>query len=184
MNNTIKPSDLNVILAGAFDDVLKIRYLDQLIDPIAGMGAMGVNRDIDYFGFKKKMSVSTFELLVPNRPGGSESIDELYDLIIKGKKIAPPTLFVQWLKLYNAWLVTGHEGRGRIKAIRKLISDKRLLFINNRNISVHIIPIGMRSRDLTDNMLNAKFISQIQFNSYNDENDTFDSKPILYEINE
>lgn len=183
MNNTIKPSDLNVILAGAFDNVLRIRDLDQLVDPVDGIGAMGVNRDIDYFGFKKKMNIRTFEWLVPNRPGGEDSIDGIYNLIDKGEKIAPPTLFVKWLKTYDAWLVTGHEGRGRIQAICRLILEHRLLFINNRNISVHIIPIGMRNRDLTDNMLNAKFISQIQFNSYNDETDTFNSKPILYDAN-
>lgn len=128
-----------------------------------GLGAMPINRDIDYFGFTKMSNPYRFLKLCTERTYDKEGIKYLMDFIKNGGKVGPPTLFVEWLKDEKLWMVTGHEGRGRATAIENLYI--RGFFIDNK-MPVHIIPSRMRSRDMNEEKLNANFIGEVFCNTY------------------
>jgi hypothetical protein len=60
-------------------------------------------------------------------------------------------------------MITGHEGRGRAKALQKLEIDD---FLDDHDISIHIIPYKLRARDMNEEKLNADFIREDFFQRY------------------
>lgn len=181
MTKNITPNELsNLILANEIK--LQIKDLDDLIDNKDGLGAMGLNRDIDYFGFTKKIYLFEFEKLTPTRTSELNAVDIIYDKILNGEKIASPSLFVEWLDSYKMWLIHGHEGRGRIMALNKLYENENISKIVRQKITVHIFPNKLRRKDLTNEILNAKFISQKDLKFYDEEKKSFLIKPRSYEL--
>ena len=148
-----KPSDLDAILSNKQS---RIKSIDIISND--GMGSMGVNKNIDYLGFVKQSTTNRFLNLVPARRY-SENITDIVRLIKEGNKIAPPTLFVDWIDELSLWAITGHEGRGRCIAIEQLY-DEDFFYNYRKDIFVHIVPCGLRHRDMDEIKLNADFIHE------------------------
>ena len=117
-----------------------------------GIGAMPVNRDVDYLGFQMELSADEFRNLTPS---GRSSSDLTYikNSISNGEEIGNPTLFADWNEEQKKWFVTGHEGRSRSDAISELYGKKTLM-------PVHVIPYKLRARDITEEMIKAPFVKQ------------------------
>lgn len=150
----VKPVDMDELLKA------KLSGLDVISNE--GLGSMPINRDIDYFGFSKVTTTDKFMELVTKR-SYDDGIEYLNKAIQKGEKVGPPTLFVDWLKDEKLWMVTGHEGRGRAMAIFDLYISG---FLADDKISVHIIPTGLRSRDMDEEKLNAEFVCERFFRKF------------------
>ena len=110
--------------------------IDHKIDNYSGLGATPHNTDIDYFGFKVKMTPSMFLKIAA--PGGGDSVEHIATAITDGKAIAAPMLYIavpaEWKNespTQGTPMVVGHEGRNRMMAIRKVEG--------NEPIEVHII---------------------------------------------
>ncbi len=111
------------------------------------LGVTGYNANIDYRGLRVMMKPSTFLKLARFMPG--EHSEYIENHIKNGGAIGSPFLIID---LPPAWTdsgdfsqparVIGHEGRNRMKAIRKLYGDEP--------IEVHIIVSGeFRARNFT-----------------------------------
>ena len=122
-----------------------------IFDPKDGIGSVPWNQEVNYRGFVKKMTPDEFRSLVPKGNWDITSIERIKDAIKNGKGIGNPFLEVQWLDDIKKWQVIDHEGRSRVDAMKE---------IGFNNIPVHIFPIRLRARDLTDEMKNAEFIPQ------------------------
>ncbi len=121
-------------------------------DAVSGIGAVPNNRDVDYFGFVKQMTPSEFLSLVPPDSSNPETIPFIEQALDEGKGIGQPFLVVEWNKDKNIWQVIDHEGRSRTKAIRNKYGEVL--------IPVHIFPIGLRARNISEEMRLAPFIKQ------------------------
>lgn len=152
-----KPNDLDNYLNNTNKKISASDVIDN-----KGTGSMPINVDIDYFGFVKQSTTYDFLDAVTRRVY-DDSIEFLVNHIKNGGKIAPPTLFVEWLKDEKLWMITGHEGRGRAKALQKLEIDE---FLDDHNIPIHIIPYKLRARDINEEKLNADFIKEDFFQKY------------------
>jgi len=114
-----------------------------------GIGSTSIQRDIGYFGYSIRMKPVEF-LALADKASFYKSADSLKTLMENGEEIAPCFLNVDWIN--NCWKVIGHEGRNRAYAASQLFPTN--------NIPIHIIPIGLRRRDVTEEMMNSKIISQ------------------------
>lgn len=122
-------------------------------DPIDGIGAVPLNRDVEYFGFVKQMTPAQFLSLVPVGVSNTSSKSFMMDAISKGTSLGNPFLQVKWQSEGNAWLVVNHEGRSRMSAVGEVAPSTL--------VPVHIFPVGMRSRDISDTMRDAPFLRQV-----------------------
>ena len=120
--------------------------LDEVvIDNNAGAGAVPNNSNVDYMGLRVAMRPSTFLQLAA--PLSTELDPGLVKYIANGGAIGAP--FLQ-INIPEAWdtgdfsepaQVTGHEGRNRMHAIKKLEGDDP--------VEVHIFPRYYRARHMT-----------------------------------
>jgi predicted chitinase/GNAT superfamily N-acetyltransferase len=126
--------------------------LDEVtIDNREGAGAVPYNADVDYFGLRVQMRPSTFLKLAA--PLGGAHSEKLEQYIAQGGAIGAPFLMVDIPEGWEAgdfsqWAeVTGHEGRNRVSAVRKLEGDEP--------IEMHIFPRYLRRRHLTPQWIAA-----------------------------
>jgi hypothetical protein len=121
---------------------------DVAFDNKDGLGAVPNNQSVSYFGFVAEMSPSTFLSLV-TQADRSEDASRLQQLIKKKAALGAPFLTVKINE--SEWLageplrvrVTGHEGRGRMVAIKQLQGDAP--------VPVHFfVQGGVRARDLSE----------------------------------
>ena len=118
-----------------------------------GIGAVPLNRDVNYFGFVREMTPQEFRALVPPGVSGSKSAAYIAQAIAKDEPLGNPWLQVKWLPDEKAWQVTNHEGRSRSDAIRAVDPTFK--------IPVHIFPVGLRARHLTPEMRVAPLLPQV-----------------------
>ena len=120
------------------------------IDNNTGWGAVGNNREVNYFGLRVNMTPSTFLKLAA--PLNDEPNQEMIDYIQKGGAIGSPHLYITVPKEWESGdfsmpaRVSGHEGRHRMKSIFKIEGDKP--------VEVHLFPYGYRNRHLTPEIVN------------------------------
>jgi len=141
------------------------------IDNKSGAGSVPFNQEIDYFGLRTTMRPSTFLRLAA--PLGQEHSAELEKYIADGGAIGAPFLEI---KIPAEWddgdfskpaQVTGHEGRNRMTAVRKLEGDAP--------IEVHILPRGgYRARDIT-----PEFKAALAKSLYAEKSTTLVSGPLF-----
>ena len=127
-------------------------------DKKSGIGNTPNQQDIDYFGFERNMNRSEFRKYVPEGVWDADTRQYLIDEIGKGRTVAPPFLKAIWDKDKKAWIVDDHEGRSRADLYDEDHPDV--------DIPISIIPIGLRARDITDEMRNAPIIGQKGSPSY------------------
>lgn len=121
-----------------------------IFDPQNGIGAVPFNASVEYRGFVKPMTPAEFRELVPQGYSDQESSLHLIDALKDGKQFGNPFLIVKWKN--GKWKVTDHEGRSRSDAVAAVYGQI--------DMPVHIFPIGLRARDLTEDMTSAEFIPQ------------------------
>lgn len=123
-------------------------------DNVHGKGATPNNQNVIYMGFSMELKPSQFLDLAVKEEGGSEyRADQFIELFKQGTPIASPFLLVD-IDL-DAWehdktaimTVHGHEGRGRMAAIKKYEGD---VFV-----PVHIFPSGLRARHFSEEFFAA-----------------------------
>jgi hypothetical protein len=117
-----------------------------------GYGETPNQKDIDYFGFIKKMTPQEFRSLV--NPGNSSpgTVAKAKKWIEAGEGISPPFLKVTWNEKSKQWQVDDHEGRSRTDAA---------MAAGETSMPVHIFPSGwMRARHITPEMKSAPFVPQ------------------------
>jgi hypothetical protein len=130
-------------------------FLDELkIDNQSGLGAVPLNQDIDHFGLSVEMKPSTFlKLSWPLNPD-SEDAQKSIDYIqtnLDTRGIGSPFLKIEipkeWLQgnFRNPAEVHAHDGRHRMYAVMRDQGDEP--------IEVHIIPFGLRRKNLTPEMI-------------------------------
>ena len=140
--------------------IIKLYKKANLFQPIYwdskdGHGAVPNNQNVDYLGFVKEMNVSDFLILSPPGFSNFETVRFIEDAIENGEPIAPPFFIADWDKENNRWLIIDHEGRSRAQAILNQYG-------NGIKIPVHIFPQYMRSRNITEEMKEAPFLSQME----------------------
>lgn len=119
-----------------------------------GIGSTPNQIDIEYFGFVKEMTPKEFRSLVPSGVSEPETREKIIIPAIKqGKKISPPFLIVRWDEKHKIWKTLDHEGRSRTDAIIQMFGE-------DVEMPVHIIPMGIRAKNITDAMKNADIIPQ------------------------
>lgn len=116
-----------------------------------GLGSVPSNQNVWYEGFVAMMKPSVFLSLALSDEGRQDQTSvEIEDLIKQGYAIGIPFLSIEFDDsddaLFNLPIIRGHEGRGRMKAIKRVLGDAP--------IPVHFfLRGGMRSRHLTPDMI-------------------------------
>lgn len=123
-------------------------------DNVNGKGATPNNQNVNYMGFAMELKPSQFMELAVKEEGGSEyRANQFVEMFKEGIPIASPFLLVDididaWEKNGIVIMkVSGHEGRGRMSAIRKVEGD---VFV-----PVHVFPSGMRARHFSEEFFAA-----------------------------
>jgi len=106
-------------------------------DDVEGIGAVPNARNVEYLGFVREMSATSFLALNPRRVRPSPFLD---DAVRTRKPLGRPFLIVR--PENGAWRVVGHEGRGRVGAIAAVLGG-------STKIPVCVFPGRLRRRDLT-----------------------------------
>lgn len=109
-----------------------------------GIGSVPAQQGEEYYGRYISLTPSEYLDKTPPVPYGRETDLWMESQIKIGTKLANPFLEVDWNG--NFWEATGHEGRNRMIAFRRLYGDlpvRVMLLFNN----------GMRARDVSDEML-------------------------------
>lgn len=117
-----------------------------------GLGQVPNNQSVYYFGFVVMMRPSVFLDIVLDDEGHQDgTAKEIAKLILKGYSIGPPFLEINTQPFEEDGKppkIVGHEGRGRMKAIRMANGDEL--------VPVHVfLKGGMRARDLTPELIAA-----------------------------
>lgn len=117
-----------------------------------GLGAVPFNQSVYYHGLVVECRPSTFlELALPHQEERYDAARDIAKLIKQGYAIGIPwfDLSLQDVDEHDGHpRIKGHEGRGRMLAVRELIGDVA--------IPVHLILRGgMRSRHLEDKHITA-----------------------------
>lgn len=131
-------------------------------DPIAGIGAVGYNANVDYRGLKVMMKPSVFLQLAKHVSDSHlKSVSYLEKEIQQGSPIGPAYLELN-LDDDRAGnptgigaKVIGHEGRNRAYVIKKLHGDSPML--------VHLFFTGLRARHITPEIvaqINRELVNQ------------------------
>ena len=123
-------------------------------DNVHGKGATPNNQNVIYMGFAMELKPSQFLDLAVKEEGGSEyRADQFIELFKQGTPIASPFLLVDinldaWEQDKTAIMsVHGHEGRGRMAAIKKYEGD---VFV-----PVHVFASGLRARHFSEEFFAA-----------------------------
>jgi hypothetical protein len=126
-------------------DEMKINEIleTNFIDNKDGWGAVPDNQEIDYKGLRVLMRPSVF-LSLATKLHNIESADRIKSHLKSGGKIGAPFLIVDIID-DDIPQIIGHDGRNRMIAIMRLQGDSP--------IEVHIFPIGMRRKHMTDEMI-------------------------------
>jgi len=110
-------------------------------DPANGLGGSYDPANVDYRGFMAYMRPSEFLQVNPPRDMGNGSIDHILRAVEQGEPIGTPILYVDGTP-GGEWRVRGHEGRGRMHAMKERSPDSYF------PVAVH--PLGwVRSRHLS-----------------------------------
>lgn len=112
-----------------------------------GLGSVPSNANVWYEGFVALMKPSTFLQLALSDDGLQEPTSvELEKLVKEGYAVGIPFLSIMFDPDGNELpRITGHEGRGRMRMLRRVLGD--------RPVPVHFLLCdGMRSRHLTPEM--------------------------------
>lgn len=118
------------------------RHAGVLFDPVNGVGGSPDAANVDYRGFTAFMPPKQFLQVNPPRDLSVEPIDHLLHALDAGEPIGTPILYVDRTP-DDEWQVVGHEGRGRMMALRQRHPDA--LF----PVAVH--PLGnVRARHLSE----------------------------------
>lgn len=141
------------------------------IDNREGHGATSYNTDIHYHGVKVMMKPSKFLSVVPDRPYSHSYLNTALD---NNESIASPFLVVDTpvgddffkADASNDFYVTGHEGRGRMKAILEKYGDAP--------IEVHLIWGGRRKRHITN-----EIVEKINSGVYRENTNEFIDGPLF-----
>lgn len=117
-----------------------------------GLGSVPFNQSVYYHGFVALIKPSVFLNIVLDDQGHQDgTAKEIAKLILKGYALGPPFLNVTTQPFEEegkAPKITGHEGRGRMKAIMMANGDNP--------IPVHVfLGGGMRARHLTPELIAA-----------------------------
>ena len=116
-----------------------------------GLGSVPSNTNVWYEGFVATVKPSTFLNLALSDDGAQEATAvEIVSLIKEGYAVGIPFVFIQFSEdeddLFSLPKIKGHEGRGRMRAVRRLLGDTP--------IPVHFfLRGGLRSRDITPQMI-------------------------------
>lgn len=119
-----------------------------IIDCVNGLGNVPNNQNILYLGFIATMRLSNFQILALDDEGDQDkTADWMVEKIKEGYSIGQPWFSINVdVKENEVFQITGHEGRGRIKAIKKYLGDIEMpiqFFLDK----------GMKNRDLTPEIL-------------------------------
>ena len=114
-----------------------------------GIGNVPKQIDLDYFGFTRPMTPAEFQALVPAGVSNPRTKNFLGPKVAAGEPVAPPFLLVNWDDELKRWRIYGHEGRSR-----------SCVAPADEPMPVSILPLGIRSRHLTDEMLVAGFVPE------------------------
>jgi hypothetical protein len=117
-----------------------------------GLGSVPFNQSVYYHGFVALMKPSVFLGIVLDDEGHQDgTAKEIAKLILKGYALGPPFLNLDTLPYEtdgSAPKITGHEGRGRMKAC--------LIANGDSPVPVHVfLQGGLRSRHLTPELIAA-----------------------------
>jgi hypothetical protein len=116
-----------------------------------GIGGVPFQQEDAYHG-EIKMSPERFLELTPSMEGTPDSSEYLEQQAKDGKTIAPPWLDVEWDDQNKIWRATNHEGRHRALAALRM---------GETSMPVHLLwTHGMRTKDVTDEMLHAPIMAQ------------------------
>lgn len=113
-----------------------------------GFGSVPNNANVDYMGFIGFVKPSVFMSLALDDEGAQEkTADDLVKFVEEGYAIGIPFFMIKFDEEGDTLpKITGHEGRGRMRMVRRVNGDEP--------IPVHFFPSGgMRSRDLTKDMI-------------------------------
>lgn len=120
------------------------------IDNEHGAGAVPHNRSVDYYGLRVRMRPSVFLALTSPlavSPAAEKRIEGLVEFLRGGGAVGAPFLDID---IPDAWededfseipRVSGHEGRHRMIAARRLYGDEP--------VEVHLFPRHFRARHIT-----------------------------------
>lgn len=124
------------------------RIGDVTFSASSGFGSVPNNANVDYMGFVGMVKPSTFMALALDDEGQQEPTShDLEKFSKEGYAIGIPFLSIKFDEKGDELpKITGHEGRGRMRMIRRVNGDNP--------IPVHFFPTGgMRSRDVTRDMV-------------------------------
>jgi len=116
-----------------------------------GLGSVPSNQNVWYEGFVAMVKPSVFLSLALSDDGAQEPTSiELERLIKEGYAVGIPFLSIQFSEdeddLFSLPKIRGHEGRGRMRTIRRMLGDAP--------VPVHFfLRGGLRSRDITPQMI-------------------------------
>lgn len=122
------------------------------VDNQNGLGKVPINAEVDYFGLRVLMKPSVFlKLAAPLE--FPVSVDHIVDHMKKGGALASPYLYIDVPEEWNnndfekPAIVTNHEGRNRMLAIRRVEGDDP--------VEVHLFPRYKRNRHITDEWIKS-----------------------------
>lgn len=131
-------------------------------DVATGIGAVGYNQDVDYFGLRVLMRPSVFHRLTLELPREeARSVEWMKEQIRAGRRFGAPILYLEvspdWTDddFSKPAIVHGHEGRNRMYASMELYGDEP--------VETHVFPRGVRNRHLTSgwvNRINSGLVSE------------------------
>lgn len=132
------------LTAASFDGRFSVPGCPQIVwDSRDGLGAVGNNADIRWFGFVVLMRPGTFLRLVAPLDEPRESLHAL-ELYRQMPGLAPPMLYLD-VEDPGLIRVIGHEGRHRATLTQQLCPDALL--------PVAILPQYLRARNVTEELL-------------------------------
>lgn len=120
-----------------------------IIDCANGLGNVPNNQNVLYMGFIVSMKLSVFQELALDDEGEQDKTAEwMVEKIKEGYSIGQPWFSINIdVDKNDVFQITGHEGRGRVKAIKKYLGSDIEMPIQ------FFLDKGMKNRDLTDDLI-------------------------------
>jgi hypothetical protein len=134
----------------------------------SGFGSTPNNANVNYMGFIGFMKPSTFMSLALDDEGQQEETSkDLEKFVEQGYAIGIPFFSIKFSEDGNTMpKITGHEGRGRMRMVRRVNGDDP--------IPVHFFPSGgMRSRDIT-----ADMVAEVKQGVFAEQSDKLVKNPV------
>lgn len=133
------------------------RVGDVYFNNAQGMGAVPDNRNVEYKGFVSFLTPKEFLQLAANHNGQrEESVNDLKKAISEGYPIGAPFIDIILADINEGGYanVVGHEGRARMIALSKLMSENVMNLDPSSKFPVHFfLRDGLRSRHINDEMI-------------------------------